>query len=91
MSKKYNGWTNYATWRINLEILSDWELGVIEFEKPVTIDELKEIVEECVFTNFDTCKTPRLIEDYARAFISEVNFYEIKRHINDELELNEQY
>lgn len=86
MSKKYNGWTNYATWRINLEILGD-----IEFEKPVTIDELKEIVEECVFTNFDTCKTPRLIEDYARAFISEVNFYEIKRHINDELELNEQY
>ena len=84
MSKKYNGWTNYATWRINLEILGD-----IEFEKPVTIDELKEIVEECVFTNFDTCKTPRLIEDYARAFISEVNFYEIKRHINDELELNE--
>ncbi len=84
MSEKYNGWTNYATWRINLEILGD-----IEFEKPVTIDELKEIVEECVFTNFDTCKTPRLIEDYARAFISEVNFYEIERHINDELELNE--
>ncbi len=84
MSKKYNGWTNYATWRINLEILGD-----IEFEKPVTIDELKEIVEECVFTNFDTCKTPRLIEDYARAFISEVNFYEIERHINDELKLNE--
>ena len=84
MSEKYNGWTNYATWRINLEILGD-----IEFEKPVTIDELKEIVEECVFTNFDTCKTPRLIEDYARAFISEVNFYEIERHINDELKLNE--
>ena len=86
MSKKYNGWTNYATWRINLEILGD-----IEFEKPVTIDELKEIVEESVFTNFDTCKTPRLIEDYARAFISEVNFYEIERNINEELELNEQY
>ncbi len=84
MDTKYNGWTNYATWRINLEILGD-----IEFEKPVTIDELKEIVEECVFTNFDTCKTPRLIEDYARAFISEVNFYEIERHINDELKLNE--
>ncbi len=84
MDTKYNGWTNYATWRINLEILGD-----IEFEKPVTIDELKEIVEECVFTNFDTCKTPRLIEDYARAFISEVNFYEIERNINEELKLNE--
>ena len=24
--KKYNGWTNYATWRVNLEIIDghDW-------------------------------------------------------------------
>ncbi len=76
---KYNGWTNYATWRINLEILGD-----IEFEEKVTADHLKDIVEECVFTNFNTCDTPRLIEDYARAFIDEVNFYEIAKDINEE-------
>jgi hypothetical protein len=23
MSKEYNGWNNYATWRVNLEILGD--------------------------------------------------------------------
>tara|TARA_R100000734_G_scaffold2402_1_gene2466 strand:+ start:254 stop:508 length:255 start_codon:yes stop_codon:yes gene_type:complete len=84
MSKKYNGWTNYATWRIHLEIL-----GNIEFEKPVTIEQLKEIVENCVFYNFDACKIPTFIEDYARAFINEVNFYEIERNINDEFKLNE--
>ena len=79
---QYNGWSNYATWRINLEILGD-----IQFEDRVSVDDLKEIVEDCVFTNFDTCDTPRLIEDYARAFISEVNFYEIARSINEEIDL----
>ncbi|RLI52030.1 hypothetical protein DRO61_00710 [Candidatus Bathyarchaeota archaeon] len=79
---EYNGWANYATWRINLEILGD-----IEFEDRVSADDLKEIVEDCVFTNFDTCDTPRLVEDYAKAFISEVNFYEIARSINEEIDL----
>ena len=79
---QYNGWSNYATWRINLEILGD-----IEFEDRVSADDLKEIVEDCVFTNFNTCDTPRLIEDYAKAFISEVNFYEIARSINEEIDL----
>jgi len=83
MSKKYNGWTNYATWRIHLEILGD-----IKFEEPVTIEQLKKIVEDCVFSNFGTLRlrTPWLIEDYARAFISEVNFYEIQRNINEEIQ-----
>ena len=79
---EYNGWTNYATWRINLEILGD-----IKFEDRISVDDLKEIVEDCVFTNFNTCDTPRLIEDYARAFVSEVNFYEIARSINEEIDL----
>ena len=25
MNKEYNGWTNYATWRVNMEILGDIE------------------------------------------------------------------
>jgi len=79
---EYNGWTNYATWRINLEILGD-----IKFEDRISVDDLKEIVEDCVFTNFNTCDTPRLVEDYARAFVSEVNFYEIARSINEEIDL----
>lgn len=72
----YNGWSNYATWRVNLEIL-----GNIEFESEVSPDDLKEIVEDVVFTNKSG---GGLIEDYARAFISEVNFYEIANGINEE-------
>ena len=86
MKTDYNGWTNYATWRVNLEILGD-----IEFENKMSADDLKEIVEDCVFRNPDTCNTPILIGDYARAFISQVNFYEIAQSINEELELQTKY
>jgi hypothetical protein len=81
MSKEYNGWTNNATWRVNMEILGD-----IMFEEKVSVDGLKEIVEDCVFRNPNTCDTPYLVEDYARAFVSEVNFYEIAQSINEELD-----
>jgi hypothetical protein len=80
--EKYNGWTNYATWRINLEVIGD-----MEFENKVSALQLIEIVEECVFTNPNTCDTPRLIEDYARAFVSQVDFYEIAKSINEEIDL----
>jgi len=55
---KYNGWTNYATWRINLEILGD-----IEFEEKVSADYLEEIVEDVVFNN--TVEKDCLVADYA--------------------------
>ena len=79
MIKEYNEWTNYATWRVNLEILGD-----IEFEETVTAAQLIEIVEDCVFNN--TVEKDCLAADYARAFISQVNFYEIAEHINEELD-----
>lgn len=72
--KTYNGWSNYATWRVNLEILSD-----IEFEKSVTPDDLKEIVEDFVLSN-----TNQIAGDYARVFLDEVNYNEIAETINDE-------
>jgi hypothetical protein len=84
MEKEYNGWTNYATWRVNLEILGD-----IEFEETVTADDLKEIVEDVVFSNVEDWRS--LCTDYARAFISEVNFYEIAESINSEIDLQPKY
>ena len=83
---QYNGWTNYATWRINLEIIQD-----TEFKEKVSADTVKDIIEEAIFVNFDTCDTPRLIEDYARAFVSQVNFYEIAKSINEEIDLQTKY
>lgn len=83
METTYNGWTNYATWRVMNDILND-----IDFKEPVKIDDLKEIVEECVFRNFDTCDTPYLVEDYARRFLNDVDYHEIARIINEDLNIN---
>lgn len=77
--EKCNGWTNYATWRVNLEILSD-----MEFEEQVHMVDLKDLVEELVFIDVNEC----LAADYARAFIAQVNFYEIAESINEELQTN---
>ena len=77
--EKCNGWTNYATWRVNLEILSD-----MEFDEQVSADYLEDLVEELVFIDVKDC----LAADYARAFIAQVNFYEIAESINEELQTN---
>ena len=83
MKTTYNGWTNYETWRVNTEILSD-----IEFDEPVTNEYLEQIVEDVVFSNFEMNSGSYLIEDYARAFVSNVNYYEIAEHINEDLNIN---
>ncbi len=91
---KCNGWTNYATWRVNLEILSD-----IEFEETenINVDYLKEIVEDIVFSQHekslmsDYGERSSLMSDYAHAFLSEVNYHEILESILDEIEMNKQY
>ena len=78
--EKYNGWSNYATWRINLEILGD-----MEFKDQVSADYLEDLVEDCVFTGRDV---QWLAVDFARAFIAQVNFHEIAESINAELQTN---
>ncbi len=81
MSKKYNGWTNYATWRVNLEIIDG-----IEFEVKTCAEDIKEIVEDVVFSQYELGNGSHLVEDYARSFISQVNFYKIAESINEELD-----
>ena len=82
MNKEYNGWTNYATWRINLEIIDGIEIDTI-----ICAEYIKELVEDVVFSQYELGNGSHLVEDYARAFVSEVNFYEIAQSINEELEL----
>ena len=79
-AEKYNGWTNYATWRVNLEILGDIQWAS---DETITVDYLKEIVENVVFDNCGC--NGSLVADYARSFLSNVNYYEIAESIREEL------
>ena len=81
--KSYNGWTNYATWRVNLELFDQYDWLEEPFSDQLTVGYLEELVENWIFDNHSGHLG--LIEDYARAFISQVNYYEILEHIKEEL------
>ena len=84
MDNKYNGWTNYATWRVNLEIFDgiDWSdsiNGDPHEDLEALIYTLKERAIEAV-TNCGELESG-LAYDYAMAFLDEVNYAELARHI----------
>ena len=65
----YNGWTNYATWRINLELfdgVNAYQLTGRYINSPADVKDLA--------------------RDYALAFISDVNWWEIANHLIANLE-----
>lgn len=79
---KYNGWTNYPTWKVSLEILGD--INWIEGPCEPTIANLKKLIKEIVFKNEDKYG---VANNYAREFLKEINYSEILQHINAEIKL----
>jgi hypothetical protein len=72
----YNGWTNYATWRVNLEMFNGCNLtdyGWQKLDKHDLAQEMKEYAEE--FIALESGKG--LVRDYALAFLNYVNWHEI--------------
>jgi len=74
MSNNYNGWTNYATWRVNLEIFD----GLDPRDIMVDLDDAYELGQ--YFKEYATdlleIDGKGLSLDYAMAFISDVNWTE---------------
>ena len=90
MCEKYNGWTNYAPWRVALEITSDYldslaqdvDCGGPTFDTTIDLaDHLSEYVDEIIesFNEEQHSRTgaASLAVDYARAFLSDVNWHEL--------------
>jgi hypothetical protein len=83
----YNGWTNYATWRINLEILDGTTVEDLGFEpqgEDRDDDEraLADALEEHVDSFLEESGSG-LVLDYARSFVSDVDWREIAEHLID--------
>ena len=84
---RYNGWTNYATWRVNLEIFDG--LNPVEYWPELVggghANELSKHLSEYadeVITEYG-CRRDGLAVDYARAFLQDVNWYEIAENMID--------
>jgi hypothetical protein len=83
-SDRYNGWTNYATWRVNLEMFDGMNVyeafSIIEDDDASELaSALKQYADELLTMNGEK----GLVVDYARAFLQDVNWYEIAEHMLD--------
>jgi hypothetical protein len=87
---KYNGWTNYATWRVNLEVFdgfdpSDYYSAFDADDVHGLADSLQQYAEQVIFEcGYDERRPSNLMEDYARAFLQNVNWREIAAHMIEE-------
>lgn len=68
----YNGWTNYQTWRVCLEFFDGMDI-----DGDYHPETLKEMLYEHITEQTDN----GLAQDYALAFIDEVNYHEILDHL----------
>lgn len=74
----YNGWNNYATFRVANDILNN-----ITFDEDgVTIDELKEIVRSVVLSNLSG---NFLATDYINLFLNTVDWAELAEVYNTDI------
>jgi hypothetical protein len=70
----YNGWNNYATWRVNLEMFDGQtaeDIGI--FCRSELVEYLREMVEEHIISTTEE----GLARDYALAFVSDVDYWQI--------------
>ena len=96
-TKKYNGWTNYANWRIALEMFDGYTAEDLDpHNKRVTAQTTKNCVEQYIE---DTTRWYegrynkegrngeglQHISAWANAFLADVNWQEIADHLNDEI------
>ena len=77
--KTYNGWTNYATWRVNLEMFDggDWQAFNLAQEHYELAVDLKDWAEYMI----ESTTSAGLARDYALAFLDDVNWKEIAKHM----------
>lgn len=86
--KTYNGWTNYATWRVNLEVFDDADKAEL-FDLTLDAWGLGHVLQDYVEGHIYEAGggEGNIAVDYALAFLSDVNWYEIAKHMIDDAQL----
>jgi len=83
-NEKYNGWTNYATWRVNLEMFDGGDFASDNDLDAYDLGQRLRALEEEILSE----QGSGLVLDYALAFLSDVNWPEIaRRQIEDNREV----
>jgi hypothetical protein len=88
MTEKYNGWTNYETWRIQLEVIDGmtledfgFDLHDVDTDEVADVENLADTVSELV-NEIVTREVPEgLALDLALSFLDRVDWIEIAEHL----------
>lgn len=85
----YNGWTNYATWRVNLEMFDGMSPEDICGETPNDVWQLETAMKEYALETIDHAISlgafgGPLVDGWARAFLADVNWTELANHKMEE-------
>ena len=77
-NEKYNGWTNYETWRVNLELFDGFDGEELKGMSRYDASQyLKEMAEESI----EQSVSKGLARDFAMAFLQAVDWYSIADHL----------
>jgi hypothetical protein len=82
METTYNGWTNYATWRVKLEMFDHDHLDQV-FDLSLDPWSLRNVLQDYVEGHIYESGggEGNIAVDYALAFIKDVNWMEIAEHM----------
>jgi hypothetical protein len=82
----YNGWTNYETWRVRLEMFD----GDFASENELDAYDLGQSLREMALETVEA-QASGIALDYAEAFLAQVNWYEIAAHMIDDYRPPEEF
>jgi hypothetical protein len=89
----YNGWTNHATWRANLEIFDHMTLedfGYEDVQESYDFDHLEDVLreyaEEVITMSVRDPLAPNIALENALAFLSDVHWLQIAGRLIDDFE-----
>lgn len=78
--RPYNGWNNYATWRIYSENFADFDFDNEIYENNRDAGFCQNFVKSSIFDNIPN----GLAKNYANAFLAQVDWQEISEHLKED-------
>ena len=85
----YNGWTNYATWRVNLELIADYADAMDLSDYEGNPADLAKVFENYIDEVLES-HAQGIALDYARAFVNDANLYEMAVAVLSDADLLEE-
>jgi hypothetical protein len=80
----YNGWTNFETWRVNLEIFDGMTPEDISPDGNVDADYLRSYVEGLLDITFQDAPGGEFVHGWVLSWLSDVNWDEIAEALGED-------